>query len=85
MQHCPWCEKFLPKWDRLVDHFTTKYKDEGKENHVAFMMVDGPENHELGSRYRVEGFPDFVYLAPGKKGMKVKAYDGPRNDENGMK
>lgn len=49
------------------------------------MMVDGPENHELGSRYRVEGFPEFVYLAPSKKGMKAKSYDGPRNDESGMR
>ena len=48
-------------------------------------MVDGPGNHELGSRYRVEGFPEFVYLAPGKKGMKAKGYDGPRNDEDGMR
>jgi len=48
-------------------------------------MIDGPENHELCSRYRAEGFPEFVYLAPGSKGMKVKSYDGPRNDESGMK
>ena len=49
------------------------------------MMLNGPENHELASRYRVEGYPEFVYLAPNKKGMKAKGYDGPRNDENGMR
>jgi hypothetical protein len=49
------------------------------------MMINGPENHELCSRYRAEGFPEFVYLAPSTKGKKAKKYDGPRNDEDGMR
>ena len=75
----------MPKWDKLFDEFTEKYEKEGKKNHIAFISMEGPANHELSSRYRVEGYPEFTYLAPGKKGMKAKSYDGPRNDESGMR
>lgn len=79
MTHCPWCERFSGKWDNLVKFFNDEYNQgEGNENNVVFMMVNGPDNHELGARYKVEGFPEFIYLAPGKKGLKAKSYDGER-------
>jgi len=86
MTHCPWCERFTNKWDILVKEFTEKYNTgEGNENKVIFMMVNGPDNHELASRYRAEGYPEFVYLAPGKKGLKAKRFDGGRNSEDEMR
>ena len=77
MPHCPWCERFVGSWDNLNNLFNETYNiDEENKNKVVFMMVNGPDQHELASRYRVEGYPEFIYLTPGKKGMKAKSYDG---------
>lgn len=45
-------------------------------------MVDGTKQNELRRRYKVQGFPQFVYLKPGTKAKVAKSFDEQRTKEN---
>jgi|TARA_B110001450_G_scaffold101247_1_gene95912 hypothetical protein len=67
------------------DELTKKYNGEDEKDasqrKVAFFKIDGEKIHELRRRFRVNGFPSFVYLKAGSKGKAAKIFDGERSKE----
>ena len=68
MKRCPYCIEFSPSWNEIV-------REVSEAKGTAFLMVDGPEQHELRRKYRVSGFPDFVFIRAGSKGQKSSKFD----------
>ena len=52
----------------------TKYNKNGEIN-IKFLMVDGTQQYDLRKRYKVQGFPHFIYLKPGTKAKVAKLFD----------
>jgi hypothetical protein len=68
----------------MVEESYTKW-NEGETKNVEFFKIDGEKLHELRRRYKINGFPNFVYLKAGTKGHDAKKYDGERNKDDMMK
>lgn len=51
---------------------------------IRFATVEGPENQQLASRFKVQGFPTIKVFGPGsgKSDAKAKTYEGGRDEES---
>ena len=58
-----------------------KYNQNGQKK-IAFLMVDGTKQNELRRRYKVQGFPQFIYIKAGSKAKIAKSFEAPRTKEN---
>lgn len=45
-------------------------------------MINGIKEIELRRRYKINGFPSFVYLKPGTRGKEAESYELERTKEN---
>ena len=80
MEYCPYCIKFEPHWNRIVDEMKEKYGDQ-----IQFLLVDGKKRDKAtASRYGVEGFPEFISLEPGSKGEKFHTWTPHHRTYQGM-
>lgn len=60
---------FLDSWNAIVKGTTSEMKD------IVFLTIDGQEVHEMRRRYKVHGFPSFVYLEPNSKGKRAHTFE----------
>lgn len=49
---------------------------------IRFATVEGPENSQLSSRFKIQGFPTIKVFGPGAKSDKAKTYEGGRDEES---
>ena len=74
-KQCPYCEKFYPVWNRLVQYYTQAYG--GK---MIFVKIDGDENVLTSMRYGVKGYPGYVMIKPGTEGEGFTRWDSKHKD-----
>ena len=90
MEQCRFCIQFKDTWNIVHDELSKKHNGENalsdpSQKKVAFFKIDGEKIHELRRRYRVNGFPSFVYLKAGTKGKEAKIFEGERTKEGMIK
>ena len=76
MEQCRYCLGIKDDWNGLVEDTSAKYNHDNNVKTVEFFKINGEKLHELRRRYRINGFPNFIYLRPGTKGREAKQFDG---------
>lgn len=66
---------FMDDWNSIVKDYTTARND------IIFFTIDGTKVHELRRRYKVPGFPSFIYIEPNTKGKKAHNFERQRSKE----
>ena len=84
MERCPYCIRFKDDWNRMYDEADKKYNKPDKPKHIEFILINGPEHQDLRHKYKVNGFPTFIYLAASKKGLKAKEFEEGERTQNTM-
>lgn len=83
MENCRFCMSFKDDWNQLVNESYQKYNtDPSAPKKVEFFLIDGIKEIELRRRYRINGFPSFVYLRPGSRGREARSYEQERTKED---
>ena len=76
MPSCRFCKEFKEDWNKIAQESYARYNvDENAPKRVEFYLVNGIKEIELRRRYKIKGFPDFVYLRPGTRGKEAISYD----------
>jgi protein disulfide-isomerase A6 len=73
--NCGWCHKLKP-------HFAEAAKTVGANSGIRFVDVDATVNHQLASRFQIQGFPTIKAFPPGPKSdSSAIEYQGAREAE----
>jgi thioredoxin-related protein len=76
MPSCRFCKEFKEDWNKIAQESYARYNvDENAPKRVEFYLVNGIKEIELRRRYKIKGFPDFIYLRPGTRGKEAISYD----------
>lgn len=73
MKGCPWCEKFMPEWDKFVVM--------AKSANVSTKKIEASEDPDTVQRLGIKGFPT-IMIENGKKSVE---YSGERTADAIMK
>ena len=72
MNGCGWCKKFNPVWDELTN---CNHEINIKQGNME--KINGPENNNLTTEYKVNGYPTIILV----KNNKRNTYEGNRELE----
>jgi thiol-disulfide isomerase/thioredoxin len=73
MEGCPWCEKFMPEWE--------KFQEKAATLGVEAKKTEASEDPEKIKQYNIHGFPTVIITKNGK----AEEFTGDRTMESLMK
>ena len=83
MPNCRFCREFKDDWNLIVqESYALHNVDNNAPKKVEFFLINGIKEIELRRRYKINGFPSFVYLRPGTRGKEAVGYEQERTKEN---
>jgi thiol-disulfide isomerase/thioredoxin len=73
-EHCVYCQKFLPDWNRLAQEYNDK-------SNIKISTINADKERSAIAKFGINAYPTLVYFPPGKSMYKY-TFSEHRNYQN---